>query len=387
MHDYKHLDDLLQRFVQRGLPGCAVGVAQGDEVLYEGYHGLADIEANRPITEDTVYRLYSMTKVIICTAAMMLMERGLLHLNDPISEYLPEFSSLTVARQKSDGTYEFSPCSATMLVRHAFTMSVGLPYAYEESPTTVVVREAMSELSKDPGGYTLRQLVRALASVPLAAEPGERFQYGYGHDLVAALIEVITGKSVGSFLQDELFTPLRMTSTGYRYFGDLQQRMVSLYRIEEGSEPQKISIDSDQHHLPGALYEGGGSGLFSSVRDYLKFAQMLANGGIYLGNRIIGRKTIDLMRTNQLSGAVLNRFQNFYNAGYGYGLGVRTMLDPSAAGANNSPGAFGWSGVLGTWVEIDPGEKLAMVYMHQTRPNMEEYHHHRVRAAVYAAVR
>ena len=387
MSDFNHVNQLLQDFVARGLPGCALAVAREGRILYQGYHGMASIEAQRPIAEDTVYRLYSMTKIIVCTAALMLAERGKFLLNEPLYEYLPEYRHHTIASVGPDGKIRMAPSRGPMLIRHAFTMGVGLTYSFVPGPTTDEIEALFKKLNvQHNGNFSLRELVCGLAGVPVACEPGERFIYGYGHDLVAALIEAVSGKTVGAFLREELFQPLGMANTGYRYWGDIRERMASAYQLEAGKPPVLLHRKEVRHHEPDARFESGGSGLFSTLGDYLIFAQMLAAGGTFNNQRIISRKTIDLMRQNQLKGDVLARFWNAYNVGYGYGLGVRTMLDTAAAGANNTQGAFGWSGALGTWVEVDPSEGLAVVYMHQADPNLEEYHHLRVRAAVYGAL-
>ena len=159
-----------------------------------------------------------------------------------------------------------------------------------------------------------------------------------------------------------------------------------MYRPEEDGSFTPIKGMQDDNHEPDAVYEGGGAGLFSTVRDYLKFTQMLANGGVYEGRQIIGRKTIDLMRRNMLNDAQMKDFADSYNEGYGYGLGVRTMVEPAGI-ANLSAGEFGWTGAAGTWTSIDPSEGVSVVYMHQTMPNNEQYHHHRVRAVAYGCIK
>ena len=222
--------------------------------------------------------------------------------------------------------------------------------------------------------------VRAMGGIPVAFEPGTHWLYGYGHDIVAGLIQLVSGKTVGQFLQDEIFEPLGMKDTGYRYRDDIESRMVSLYKKEDNGKMKKIKGLFDEYHQPDAIYESGGAGLYSTVKDYLKFAQMLANGGIYNGERIIGRKTIDLMRANHLNSVQLKDFTNSYLAGYGYGLGVRTLISKAEGHSNGSEGEFGWTGALGTYVSIDPQEGSSIVYMHQMMPNMEEYYHLRVRA-------
>ncbi|MDR1736778.1 MAG: beta-lactamase family protein [Oscillospiraceae bacterium] len=369
MTNYSHLNELLQGFTKGiGPAGCACAFAKDGNTLYEGYFGKADLALGRPIDGRSVYRIFSMTKIIVCAAAMMLFERGKFLLSDPIYEYFPEY--------KHHGS---------MLVKHAFTMAVGLSNPNEDSPTGRAMRQVYDRIEKD-GKPELRTYIKAMADVPLGYEPGARFTYGFGHEMVAGLIEVVSGKSVGQFLREEIFAPLGMEDTGYRFFGDIKQRMVTPYRRAGDGTLTEIPGDADDLHKPDARLERGGSGLFSTVRDYLAFTQMLAGGGIYGRERIMGRKTIDLMRRNQLSAAQMRDFETPYNRGYGYGLGVRTMLDPAAALSPSALGEFGWSGMYGTWTAIDPGEGFSAVYMHQLVPPMQEYCHHRVRAAVFGCL-
>lgn len=223
-----------------------------------------------------------------------------------------------------------------------------------------------------------------MSKVPVLFDPGTHWLYGFGHELVAGLIEVISGKTVGEFLKSEIFEPLDMKSTGYRYFGDMRERMVTLYQRNEDGILVPMKGMLDDRHEPEAKYEAGGAGLFSNVRDYLAFSNMLACGGVHKGNRIIGSKTIDLMRTNQLNEQQLKEYTFSYLEGYGYGLGVRTMMNPT--GSNTSVGEFGWTGMLGTYIAMDPSERATVVYMHNLQPNMEEYTHHRVRNIAFGAL-
>ncbi len=380
MAKFENLDRLLQRFSQNTVPGCACIVARDGEILYEGYHGKADLESGRPVTEDTVFRLFSMTKVIVCTAAMILFERGEFLLNDPYSDYFPEYFHMQVAEVTPNGGVRLRPAKNPILVRDTFNMAVGIPYANGDSYTEQKMRQVRAELAQK-GKYTLQEDVCAMAAVPLRYDPGTHWTYGFGHEMVAALIEKVSGMTVGEFLKKEIFDPLGMESTGYRYFGNIRERMIRMYRPEQNGSFTAIQGALDQNHEPEAIYEGGGAGLFSTPRDYTKFAQALACGG----GGIIGRKTIDLMRANMLNAAQQRDFENFYNEGYGYGLGVRTMIRPAGV-ANLSIGEFGWTGAAGTWVSIDPSERFSVVYMHQTMPNNEQYHHHRVRAAAYGCL-
>lgn len=380
MAGFEDLSALLEQFVKNGPAGCGCAVAKDGKTLYEGYFGYADLEDKRPVTEDTIYRLFSMTKVIACTAAMMLFERGKFLLNEPIYEYFPEYRETQVFVKEPDGSVHIEKSKNPMLIKHAFTMSVGMPYHQEESPTSREMARIKDELQKKHGKYDIVTEVRAMGGIPVEFEPGTHWLYGYGHDIIAGLIQIISGKTVGQFLQDEIFEPLGMENTAYRYRDGIESRMASYYKKDEGGGMKKISGFLDEFHQPDALYESGGAGLYSTVSDYLKFSQMLANGGSFNGRRIIGRKTIDLMRTNHLDSKQLEDFGGSYLSGYGYGLGVRTLMSTANGHSNGTVGEFGWTGLPGAYVSIDPHEGFSVVYMHQMDPNMEEYHHLRVRA-------
>lgn len=380
MAGYDDMSALLKQFVKNGTAGCGCAVAKDGKTLYQGYFGYADIENNKPITEDTVYRLFSMTKVVICTAAMMLFERGKFLLNEPIYEYFPEYRDTQVFTKEHDGSVYVKRSKSPMLIKHAFTMSVGMPYHSGDSQTAREMARVKDELQKKHGKYDIVTEVKAMGSVPVEFDPGTHWRYGYGHDIIAGLIQMISGKTVGQFLQDEILGPLGMEDTGFRYRDGIESRMASYYSKDESGGMKKVTGFLDEYHQPDALYESGGGGLYSTVNDYLKFSQMLAKGGNYNGKRIIGRKTIDLMRANHLNSEQLKDFNGSYLAGYGYGLGVRTLMSNADGHSNGTVGEFGWTGMLGTYVSIDPHEGFSVVYMHQMDPNMEEYHHLRVRA-------
>ncbi len=383
-----HMDELLKSFVTgKGPSGCGCAVAKDGEIIYEGYYGLANIEKQTPITRDTVYRLYSMTKVIICTAAMMLQERGKFLLNEPLYEYFPSWRHMNKVVTTGGGRYAIVPLEKPIEVRNAFSMAMGMPYPGLELPTDQAMLKVRKRLREQNPKYDLLTEIDAMSEVPVAFEPGTRFLYGFGHELVAGLIQVVSGKKVSDFLREELFEPLGMNSTGYRFFGDIRERMATMYHRDEDGTMTDVSEKYDVLHQEDAVYEGGGAGLFSTVPDYLQFTQMLAAGGTYRGHHYIGRKTIDLMRRNQMSDIQLRDLRGSYTAGYGYGLGVRTMMDPAGGYSPTSVGEFGWTGVAGTYCSIDPSEGFSVVYMHQLDPNMEEYHHHRVRSVAYGMLR
>lgn len=386
MSDFKALSIFLEEALEHGPIGNGCAVARDGEILFEEYHGFADREKNIPITADSVYRQFSTTKVATCTGAMMLYEKGKFLLNDPIYEYFPEWKDTMVAVKNEDGSVTIRPPKRPILVKDCFSMSMGIGYGGNDY-THQVLAKVRNELKDNIGNYSLRQDIKAMAAVPIAFDPGTHFLYGVGHELVAGLIEVVSGQKLSDYMQENLFDPLEMKSTGYHYFGDVRERLVTAYswNREDGSTAPLTNIMMDDRFEPDSNYEGGGAGLFSTVRDYLALTQMLACDGIYKGERIMGRKTIDVMRSNQLNEQQLKDFRNPYLDGYGYGLGVRTMMDISA-GANTSVGEFGWTGAMGTYVAIDPSERTSVVYMHNLMPNNEEYIHPRVRNIVFGTL-
>ncbi len=385
MSTAKDMDALLQDYAEHHVPGAGCIVMQDGKVLYEGYTGYADLETGRKVDETTLFRLYSMTKVIVCTGALILFERGKFALNDPYYRYFPEWKDTKVAVLNGNGSFSFRPVKRPIRVKDVFNMACGLPYPSPkgEHPTDKAmnaVRAALNE--KYNGKYTVSQEVEAMAEVPVRFDPGEHWLYGFGHEMVAALIERCSGMTVGEFLKKEIFDPLGMTSTRYRYEDGMRERMAVCYHIREDGSYEPMKGMMDERFEPDQIYEAGGAGLFSNLRDYAVFTQMLANGGVYNGKRIIGRNTIDMMRTNMLNDTQLKEFTNTYLDGYGYGLGVRTMMNIGGV-SNSTPGEFGWTGAAGTWTSIDPKNRFSVVYMHNTFPNNEEYHHMRVRAVAY----
>ena len=385
MSTVQDIDSLMQRFARKTVPGCSLIVMQHGETLYEGYHGYADLENRSPITEDSMFRLYSMTKVIVCTAAMMLFERGKILLTEPVSEYLPEFNCSEVAEMTGNGSFILRKASRPIEIRDCLNMSCGLGYPIPSNinhPTDRAILEYRERL-ENAGTYTLRDEIKELAKVPLRFDPGTHFAYGLGHDIIAAIIEEVSGKTIGEFLKAEIFEPLEMRYTAYRINDETKNFLVKCYDV---SDEYNFTWDRgirDDIYQPDSIYEGGGAGLLSNTKDYAAFTQMLANGGIWKGYRLLGKRTIDLMRTNILSETGLHDFWRIpVMAGYGYGLGVRTMMFP--AGISNTPvGEFGWAGVAGTWMSVDPDDGFSVVYMHNTFPSNDVWHNMRIRAAAY----
>jgi len=384
MKTIHHLQPLLRSFLEKGPAGCACSVYHQNEQVFEDYVGYADLETKKPITPDTIYRIYSMTKVVTCVAALTLYERGLFLLEDPLEEYLPEFKNPQVYREGENGEIHVTPAAKSIRVKDLFTMTSGLTYGGEANETERQVKKAMNLLQKEDT-FSVRALSKALANIPLAFDPGTQWRYGLSHDVLGAFIEVVSGKTFGQFLREEIFRPLSMDDTFFKIPDDKKERLSSLYDWKEPGVLQKNS-KMDEEFQPGTLFESGGGGLLSTLNDYSRFAHMLANGGTLNGERILGVKTVELMSRNHLQPEQVATFNWDHLKGYGYGLGVRVMVNPALAGSNSSIGEFGWMGMAGTWVMIDPKEQLSAVYMHQLLPNFETYTQPRLRNVIYGAL-
>ncbi|MCR8630335.1 serine hydrolase domain-containing protein [Paenibacillus radicis (ex Xue et al. 2023)] len=377
----ERLTPLLKGWVEKGPAGCACIVVRNGQLMYQESFGYADLEKKTKLEPDTIYRIYSMTKVVTCAAALMLYEKGLFLLNDPLEEYLPEFKNPQVYRFNDFGVRSTSPASASIRIKDLFTMTSGLTYGGDNLETERLTRIMMEDaFTKD-----IRALSKALATIPLAFDPGTHWKYGTSHDVLAALIEVLSGESFGDFLKKQIFEPLGMNDTSFRISEDKRDRLCKMYnRSEDGVLIPNVSMDAP--YQPGCNHESGGSGLLSTISDYSRFAQALAKGGDLDGVRILSRKTVQLMATNHLGPQQLNDYNWPQQKGYGYGLGVRVMMNPADGGINGSPGEFGWAGLAGSWVLIDPQEQLSVVYMQQMLPSLEPYIHPRLRAVIYGSI-
>ena len=398
MANFKDLDALLQKYVDDGLPSCSCVIAKKGEILYENYFGYADIENKIPLTRENVFRQASLTKIAMYTTAMMLYERGKFLMTDPIYEYFPEWRNTKKAVVKPNGEVDIVPVDHPITIKNIMNMTCGLPYHMilggiaVRHPTASAMGEAMKPLM-EKGYYTLREQIKAMAEVPIAFEPGTRWLYGFASELTAGLLEAVGGKPAELVIKETLFEPLGMDSSANFTFGDIPQRLVKDYVLNRGKnlgDEDALSIvppDREAKMVGPLGTVPGFSRVITNCYDYTKLMQMLANGGVYNGERIMGRKTIDLMRCNTISQELIDRdFSNSYLAGYGYGYGVRTLMDKYVGHHNGSLGQFGWTGGSGTWAEADPSEGVSIVYMHNLQPNLEEYHHLRMRAVAYGCM-
>jgi CubicO group peptidase (beta-lactamase class C family) len=387
MNRLDRLTPLLDSFVQKGPAGCSLRIAQRGETLYEHCVGYADLETKKPLEPDTLFRIFSMSKLFTCTAALILFERGLYLLNDPLEAYLPEFKNPQVYRHTDRGSLYTSPAARPIRVKDLFTMSSGLAYPDGSLETGRQMEQALKELNaKAVVGekVDIRTLAKALAAIPLAFDPGTHWLYSMSHDVLGAFVEVVSGKKFGQFMQEEIFDPLGLKDTFFRIPQEKKHRLSSAYERAQDGTLTKMN-DLDANYQPDAILEMGGAGLISSLGDYSRFAQVLARGELN-GVRLLSPGTVAMMATNHLSPQQLADYDWPYLEGFGYGLGVRVLMDKASSGSNSNIGEFGWNGFLGTIAVIDPKEQLTAVYMQQMTPSTEDYHMSRIRNVLFGAI-
>ena len=381
------VQNTLSRFVKdRQIAGCSVRIMKDDEVRFEGDFGYADIEKKVLMSEKTIFPIASMSKVVTVVGIMRLYEQGLFKLWDPVSEYLPGFKNPKIAVEKADGTCEIVDARGEVTMRQLFTMTSGVPYAGKDTAAARIRMEKekesqtalFTEDGKIPG---TREICDMVGQLPLVFEPGERWMYGFSIDILGGVIEALTGRTLGDYLKETVFDPLGMTDTGFFVPEDKQDRIATLYHIRDGLKPERREYPREK-----PIFESGGGGLFSTVRDYSRFAQMLLHGGTLDGVRILGRKTVDLIATDHLTPEQQKTHNWDTQRGYGYGLGVRVMTNPEIADINGSVSEWGWDGAFGNWFCVDPKENLTCVYLTTTLPGDHYRFIPKLMASMYACL-
>ena len=366
---------------ERGVVGISTMISRRGEIVHEQQFGFQDREAGTPVSADTIFRIYSMTKPVVSTALMLLHEEGAFQLEHPVAQYLPAFGATKVLADDGSLVDQARPMQIGDLLGH----TSGLTYDFmADNPVAQMYRDAriMNDATRP-----LDALVDELATLPLAFQPGTRWHYSVGIDVAARLIEVLSGQQLGDFLQERLFDPLGMADTGFGVPDDQLERVAVMYGLPDLVGENYSAIELMEAALAGFneridvsvtyptstpdVFQRGGLGLFSTASDYMKFAQMLAAGGRFDGNRIVGRKTLELMHANRLP-AELRPYEllGLPVPGMGFGLGSRVMLDVAETAGPGSVGEYGWAGAAKTYYWVDPAEELVGVFMSQYMTGM-----------------
>jgi CubicO group peptidase (beta-lactamase class C family) len=376
----------------RRLPCTLTLIARHGEVVHSHAQGLADVERGIPAREDTIFRIYSMTKPITSVALMMLVEQGKIALDDPVHKYIPEWKNLGVfvAGTHKLG-FQTKPCTRPMQVVDLFRHTAGLTYGFQlrTNVDEAYRREKIGEIEK---AGTLEDMIKTLAKLPLEFSPGDAWNYSVATDVLGWLVQVVSGQKFEDYLAEHIFRPLGMVDTGFHVREGQEHRFAACY---QPSKDGTITVQDDpttSSFLKPPSFISGGGGLVSTASDYLQFCRMLLNGGTLGGHRIISRKTLALMTANHLPGggsiASLSKslFSEAAYDGVGFGLGFATTMSASRTLMPGSDGDFFWGGAASTFFWIDPEEDLIGIFMTQLMPSSTWPVRKEMRTMVYAAL-
>lgn len=383
-----HLDD---NYISTGkLPGAVTLVARHGQVVWTHAQGLMDVERNKPARNDTIFRIYSMTKPVTSIAMMQLYEQGRFLLDDPVHKYIPAWRNLAVYKAGSWPDFETQPVTRAMTVRDLLTHMSGLTYGFLERTE---VDAAYRQLKLDGSGtLTLDKLVDRLADLPLEYSPGTAWNYSVSTDVLGYLVQKLSDQPLDDYFQEHIFDPLGMTDTGFQVSQAQLDRFAACYLHQPG-DTMKLQDDPQRSRYlktPGFL--SGGGGLVSTIGDYHRFAQALCQGGEYQGERIIGRKTLEFMRSNHLPdnqdlpALSIGAFSETPYEGNGFGLGFSVKTDVAKSHTIGSVGEYGWGGLASTNFFVDPVEDMVVVFMTQLMPSSTYPIRQELRAMVHGAL-
>ena len=360
----KRLDAAFQKIIDdKELPGVTLTIARKGKLVYQKSFGFQDREKATPMSNESIFRIYSMTKPIVSVAAMSLVEEGKLQLAEPISKYLPEFKDMKVGIDSIDAngtaTFTTAPAKRQITVQDLLRHTSGLTYGAPLNDKTTV-QKMYKEAGVGLTSPTLVEFVTAIAKLPLAYEPGTTYEYSHSTDVLGRVVEVVSGKNLDEFLRERILVPLKMNDTAFILPSEKLSRIAESQPNNETGAKQ-VLLDFTQ---PTRFFAGG-HGLASTAGDYTRFCQMLLNGGELEGSRILGSRTVAYMASNHVGPTIgVGTVWNPGN-GYGFGLGFSVRKEPGLAEWPGSVGDYFWGGYAGTYFWIDPKEQLTVTYMSQ----------------------
>jgi len=381
------------------LAGTLVLVSRLGKTVFTSVQGHADRERRKPLHEDTIFRIYSMTKPITSVAFMMLVEEGLVALDEPVHRLIPSWKNLGVFAGGVPGGFMTKPTSAPMRMIDLLRHTSGLTYGFQARTNVDAAYRKLgighSTLGEDMGdpGLSLDQMIEALATVPLEFSPGTAFNYSVSTDVLGYLVGKISGKPFEEFLKERIFTPLGMADTAFHVPEDKRSRFAACYALGKKGETVLQDDPEKSAYLKPPHFLSGGGGLVGTASDYMKFCQMLLAGGRAPdGTRLLGPKTVELMAMNHLPGGKelmemsVSMFTETGNAGVGFGLGVAPTVNVARTQVAGNVGSYFWGGAASTTFWCDPREDLAVVFMTQFLPSSHFPIRRDLRSLVYAAI-
>jgi CubicO group peptidase (beta-lactamase class C family) len=370
------IDRVLNEYVDQGeVAGGVALIARKGQIGYLKAFGMKDIDSKDPMKTDDLFRIASMTKAITVAGVMMLFEGGYFTLDDPLSKFIPEFSEMQVmVEDTANKSYTLEKAKSQITIRHLLTHTSGLTYDFFSQPYISEIytqNNIYNGLGKSDG--TIGDMVKRLAKLPLMNHPGEGWQYGMNMDVLGYLIEIISGQTFDAYLRDKIFEPLQMNNTHFYLPKKKKDRIATLYGIDSLGRLIKLEgiFDNGYHsdvdvHESNKSYFSGGAGLVSTAEDYYKFLQMILNYGFYKDKKLLSRKTIELM-TSEQTGDNFNWFK-----GYGFGFGLAISRGPMFTGNPGSEGTYSWAGYFASFFWVDPQEELIGILLTQLNPNKND---------------
>jgi len=383
------IDRVVEEFTgQQWIAGAVVLVARHGKIVYYKALGQDDPSKNDPLRKDDIFRIASQTKAITSTAVMMLFEEGHFLLDDPISQYIPEFKNPKVVQtfNDKDSSYTSVPAKSEITIRHLLTHTSGIGYgAFDPKRLGAIQAKAKyREIAVSSANHVLGEQIKKMGQLPLLHQPGEKWTYGMNSDVLGYLVEVVSGMTLKDFLHQRLFAPLGMKDTYFYLPQEKAARLTTFYRETKAGKVEKYTeasqgLPPDFPLLPGGKYYAGGGGLSSTALDYAIFLQMLLNKGEYNGKRLLSRRTVEMMTMNQIGDLSLKEDK--------FGLAFSVATEKTAAKLPLSPGSFAWGGIFGTTYWADPKEGLLAIFLTQVYPSsyVNELHN-KFQVLVYQAI-
>jgi CubicO group peptidase (beta-lactamase class C family) len=378
------------------LAGMVTVVMRRGELAFAETAGKADVERNKAMRPDTIFRIYSMTKPLTSTAIMMLYEEGRFQLDDPISKFIPAFANPRVYAGGSRGKIESVPAEREITFRDLLTHTSGLTYGFMESnPVDALYRSKSNGVDFQTSTTSLKDVVERLGTFPLIAQPGKAWNYSVATDVLGYLVEVISGQPFQTYLKDKVLAPLGMVDTDFHVPADKHERFAANYQAgpssaNGGGKLELIDDPGKSRYLAPRAVNSGGGGLVSTAADYLRFCRFMLNKGELDGIRLLGRKTVELMTMNHLKGDMADmgmpRFSESTYYGIGFGLGFSVMIDPAKAHIVGTAGEYAWGGAASTAFWCDPAEDMAVVLLTQLMPSSTYPIRRELRVLTYQAI-
>lgn len=389
--NFEYMKNYMDRLTLWRIPGNSIRVCLGGKEVFTYNSGYSDLENKIPMGKDMFLNIYSCSKVATVSAALKLYEEGMFLLDDPLYDFIPEFREMYIKKENG----ELVKAKNHITLRNLFTMTSGLTYNMET--------DAFKKAREITGGkMDTLAVAKCIAEDPILFEPGEGWQYSLSHDILAAVVEVVSGMKFRDYMNKNIFGPLGMEKTFYHANNEIYCNMAEQYRFEVSTETDLVKLQSEgskdkggsvvnvgksNRFIFGDEYDSGGAGIITTVNDYSKFVTALSmKGKGEDGERILSEGTIELLRTNQLNDEVKKGYAWPQLKGYGYGLGVRTLMDKALSGSTGNLKEFGWGGAAGATVLIDTDIGLSVFYAHHMLNPQEEYYQPRLRNVAYTCI-